>query len=77
MDRLTLSFFFTRNCSKDYESAPHVLFTTLLRDLCTLHPLFKKTIGEVIRADTYIRLGAPGCRPYFDLLVKAMQVFTL
>ncbi|KAH9051359.1 hypothetical protein EDB83DRAFT_1306557 [Lactarius deliciosus] len=66
MHRLTSSFIFLRK----EQHKPHHLFTTLARDLADRYPSFKRALGEIIKDDTSLRVGA-GSRDY-DTLFESL-----
>src|ERR1700676_1050611 len=57
MHRLTSSFIFVRRKEQSEPTAYH-LFTTLARDLADRYPSFKTALGEVIKDNTALRVGA-------------------
>jgi hypothetical protein len=68
MHRLTSSFIFVRK--EQSKSEAYHLFTNLARNLADRYPLFKATLGSVVKDDTSLRLDT---RDYATLFRRLIQ----
>ena len=67
MRRLTSSFIFVRKVQSKTEA--YHLFTNLARDLADRYPLFKTTLGRVVKDDTSLRLATRDYGTLFQRLI--------
>src|SRR6266581_2657261 len=68
MRRLTSSFIFVRKVQSKTEA--YHLFTNLARDLADRYPLFKTTLGRVVKDDTSLRLATRDYGTLFQRLIR-------